>query len=105
MHSTKVPRRSPSPSSITEERIAKRRKIGLPPLTSQDFKDGVMLAPMVRSGTSTSSSLICFSRLNFLTFITVVTRLFALKYGANLVWGPEIVDKAILHAERRVNRT
>ncbi|KAI0095130.1 hypothetical protein BDY19DRAFT_916408 [Irpex rosettiformis] len=43
-----------------------------------------MLAPMVRSG-------------------TMVTRLFALKYGANLVWGPEIVDKAILHAERRVD--
>ena len=35
----------------------------------------------------------------------MVTRLFALKYGANLVWGPEIVDKAILHAERRVNCT
>ena len=35
----------------------------------------------------------------------VPTRLFALKYGASLVWGPEIVDKAILHAERVVDRT
>lgn len=31
------------------------------------------------------------------------TRLFALKHGADLVWGPEIVDKAILHAERAVD--
>jgi tRNA-dihydrouridine synthase 2 len=35
---------------------------------------------------------------------TVPTRLFALKHGASLVWGPEIVDKAILHAERVVDR-
>lgn len=35
----------------------------------------------------------------------VPTRLFALKHGASLVWGPEIVDKAILHAERVVDRT
>ena len=29
----------------------------------------------------------------------------SLKYGAKLVWGPEIVDKAILHAKRVVDRT
>jgi len=34
----------------------------------------------------------------------VPTRLFALKHGANLVWGPEIVDKAILHSTREVDR-
>ena len=34
----------------------------------------------------------------------VPTRLFALKHGATLVWGPEMVDKAILHAERVVDR-
>jgi len=84
MNPIKVPRRSASTSSLIEGRTAKRRKNELPPLTSEDFKNGVMLAPMVRSG-------------------TMVTRLFALKYGANLVWGPEIVDKAILHAERRVD--
>ncbi|KAI0347867.1 FMN-linked oxidoreductase [Trametopsis cervina] len=83
MSVNKVPRRSASTSSL-EERIVKRRKIELPPLTAEDYKNGVVLAPMVRSG-------------------TMVTRLFALKYGANLVWGPEIVDKAILHSERRVD--
>ncbi|KAF7337811.1 FMN-linked oxidoreductase [Mycena sanguinolenta] len=31
------------------------------------------------------------------------TRLFALKHGATLVWGPEMVDKAMLHAERVVD--
>ncbi|KAF9650333.1 FMN-linked oxidoreductase, partial [Thelephora ganbajun] len=49
-----------------------------------DYKNGIMLAPMVRSG-------------------ALPTRLFSLKYGASLVWGPEIVDKAILHAERVVD--
>ncbi|KAJ7508461.1 hypothetical protein B0H11DRAFT_2304472 [Mycena galericulata] len=68
--------RSPSP------RAPKRTKFAH--LTSEDFKNGVFLAPMVRSG-------------------ALPTRLFALKHGATLVWGPEIVDKAILHAERVVD--
>ncbi|CAK5280789.1 unnamed protein product [Mycena citricolor] len=68
--------RSPSP------RAPKRTKIDH--LTSEDFKNGVVLAPMVRSG-------------------ALPTRLFALKHGASLVWGPEIVDKAILVAERVVD--
>ncbi|KAJ7053978.1 hypothetical protein C8F01DRAFT_996279 [Mycena amicta] len=68
--------RSPSP------RAPKRIKIDH--LTKEDFKNGVFLAPMVRSG-------------------ALPTRLFALKHGASLVWGPEIVDKAILHAERAVD--
>ncbi len=38
-------------------------------------------------------------------FNLVPTRLFALKHGASLVWGPEVVDKAILHAKRVVDRT
>jgi hypothetical protein len=37
-------------------------------------------------------------------FILVPSRLFALKHGATLVWGPETVDKAILHMERIVDR-
>ncbi|KAH7915703.1 hypothetical protein BJ138DRAFT_1132449 [Hygrophoropsis aurantiaca] len=53
-------------------------------LTPESFKNGIFLAPMVRSG-------------------ALPTRLFALKHGASLVWGPEIVDKAILHAERVVD--
>ncbi|KAJ7084748.1 hypothetical protein C8R43DRAFT_1142579 [Mycena crocata] len=68
--------RSPSP------RAPKRTKMNH--LTSEDFKNGIFLAPMVRSG-------------------ALPTRLFSLKHGATLVWGPEIVDKAILHAERVVD--
>ncbi|KAK2464903.1 hypothetical protein APHAL10511_002979 [Amanita phalloides] len=33
------------------------------------------------------------------------TRLIALQHGATLVWGPETVDKAILHATREVDPT
>ncbi|KAF9469624.1 tRNA-dihydrouridine synthase 2 [Collybia nuda] len=71
-----------SHSSSPPPRSAKRTKIDH--LTSEDFKNGVFLAPMVRSG-------------------ALPTRLFALKHGATLVWGPEMVDKAILHAERVVD--
>lgn len=42
------------------------------------------LAPMVRIG-------------------TLPTRLVSLEYGATLVWGPEIVDKAIIGSTRTVN--
>jgi tRNA-dihydrouridine synthase 2 len=33
----------------------------------------------------------------------VPTRLLALEYGADLVWGPEIVDKAIIGSTRVVD--
>ncbi|KIY52699.1 FMN-linked oxidoreductase [Fistulina hepatica ATCC 64428] len=68
--------------SASPARPVKRAK--LDHLTSEDFKDGIFLAPMVRSG-------------------ALPTRLLALKYGAKLVWGPEMVDKAILHATRQVD--
>ncbi|KAJ7575179.1 hypothetical protein C8J56DRAFT_1063675 [Mycena floridula] len=68
-------------SSTPSPRINKRAR--LDHLTSEDFKNRVFLAPMVRS---------------------VPTRLFALKRGTSLIWGPEIVDKAILHSERIVDR-
>ncbi|GAA5865281.1 hypothetical protein JCM3774_004920 [Rhodotorula dairenensis] len=48
------------------------------------YATGMHLAPMVRIG-------------------TLPTRLIALEYGAELVWGPEIVDKAIIGAERKVD--
>ena len=48
------------------------------------FDRGVFLAPMVRSG-----ALPC--------------RLLALEYGADLVWGPEVVDRSIMGTERRVH--
>ncbi|KAF8641008.1 hypothetical protein AX17_000653 [Amanita inopinata Kibby_2008] len=71
-----------SHSASPPPRSAKRQKFQH--LTSEDFKDGVFLAPMVRSG-------------------ALPTRLFALKHGATLVWSPETVDKAILHATREVD--
>ncbi|TEB38673.1 tRNA-dihydrouridine synthase 2 [Coprinellus micaceus] len=70
--------RSVSPSS----RTTKRQKVDH--LTKESFKNGIFLAPMVRSG-------------------CLPTRLFALKHGATLVWGPEMVDKAMLHAKREVD--
>ncbi|KAI9510786.1 hypothetical protein F5148DRAFT_1176466 [Russula earlei] len=68
-------------SSSPPHDVKRPRLVGLTP---DDYRNGVMLAPMVRSG-------------------ALPTRLFALKHGAKLVWGPEMVDKAILHAERVVD--
>lgn len=48
------------------------------------YAQGLHLAPMVRIG-------------------TLPVRLLALDYGASLVWGPEIVDKAIIGATRQVD--
>lgn len=62
-----------------------------------------MLAPMVRSGARTSPQLFDKPFL-WVLISSVPTRLFALKHGAKLVWGPEMVDKAMLHAERVVDR-
>lgn len=44
----------------------------------------LVLAPMVRAG-------------------ELPTRLLALKYGADLVWSPEIVDKKLIQCQRQVN--
>ncbi|KAF9486398.1 tRNA-dihydrouridine synthase 2 [Pholiota conissans] len=73
-----------SSSGSPSLRPSKRLKLEDDRLTLDDFKNGVFLAPMVRSG-------------------ALPTRLFALKHGATLVWGPEIVDKAILHSTREVD--
>ncbi|KAJ9479408.1 tRNA-dihydrouridine(20) synthase [NAD(P)+] [Pseudozyma hubeiensis] len=48
------------------------------------YANGIFLAPMVRIG-------------------TLPTRLLSLEYGADLVWGPEIVDRAIIGCERKVD--
>lgn len=50
-----------------------------------DYRNKLVLAPMVRTG-------------------TLPMRLLSLYYGAGLVWSPEIVDKAIIGAERTVCR-
>lgn len=62
-----------------------------------------MLAPMVRSG-ACMWLLLLLKGITYLTNLIVPTRLYALKHGAKLVWSPEVVDKAILHTERVVDR-
>ncbi|KAJ2973146.1 hypothetical protein NQ176_g6772 [Zarea fungicola] len=54
------------------------------PAKGVDYRGKVVLAPMVRSG-------------------ELPSRLLALKYGADLVWGPETIDRAIMGTERKVN--
>jgi tRNA-dihydrouridine synthase 2 len=49
------------------------------------FRRGLFLAPMVRIG-------------------SLPTRLLSLQYGADLVWSPEIVDRAIIGCDRTVNQ-
>ncbi|KAI2616608.1 dihydrouridine synthase [Hypoxylon sp. NC1633] len=49
-----------------------------------DFRGKVVLAPMVRSG-------------------ELPSRLLALHYGADLVWGPETVDRSLIGSTRRAN--
>ena len=54
------------------------------PKNGIDYRNKIALAPMVRSG-------------------ELPSRLLALHYGADLVWGPETVDKAMIGTTRRVN--
>ncbi|KAH7379173.1 hypothetical protein DE146DRAFT_626083 [Phaeosphaeria sp. MPI-PUGE-AT-0046c] len=54
------------------------------PKRGVDYRGTVVLAPMVRSG-------------------ELPSRLLALKYGADLVWGPETIDRAIIGTTRRKN--
>jgi tRNA-dihydrouridine synthase 2 len=54
------------------------------PKNGVDYRGKVVLAPMVRSG-------------------ELPSRLLALKYGADLVWGPETVDRSMIGTTRRVN--
>jgi tRNA-dihydrouridine synthase 2 len=54
------------------------------PKNGVDYRGKVVLAPMVRSG-------------------ELPSRLLALKYGADLVWGPETVDKSMIGTTKRFN--
>ncbi|GAA6019247.1 hypothetical protein JCM11491_001288, partial [Sporobolomyces phaffii] len=78
--------RSMSPPS--GEPTAKRPRLAstAPATHRLAYQTGMHLAPMVRIG-------------------TLPTRLVSLEYGATLVWGPEIVDKAIIGATRTVDPT
>ncbi|KAG5976222.1 hypothetical protein E4U55_007420 [Claviceps digitariae] len=55
------------------------------PRRGVDYRGKVVLAPMVRSG-------------------ELPSRLLALHYGADLVWGPETIDRAIIGTTRRFNK-
>ncbi|KAF2013413.1 FMN-linked oxidoreductase [Aaosphaeria arxii CBS 175.79] len=67
-----------SPTAATEPKRVPIPKNGV------DYRGKVVLAPMVRSG-------------------ELPSRLLALKYGADLVWGPETIDRAMIGTTRRVN--
>lgn len=54
------------------------------PRNGVDYRGKVVLAPMVRSG-------------------ELPSRLLALKYGADLVWGPETIDRALIGTTRHIN--
>ncbi|MCJ1393504.1 hypothetical protein MMC18_006379 [Xylographa bjoerkii] len=54
------------------------------PKNGVDYRGKVVLAPMVRSG-------------------ELPSRLLALKYGADLVWGPETVDKSMIGTSKKFN--
>src|SRR2546423_8768246 len=70
-----------SPKSLTPISGAPHVPI---PRNGVDYRNKIVLAPMVRSG-------------------ELPSRLLALHYGADLVWGPETVDKAMIGTTRRVN--
>ncbi|KAI0484901.1 dihydrouridine synthase [Xylariaceae sp. FL0804] len=59
------------------------KNVPIPP-RGVDYRGKVVLAPMVRSG-------------------ELPSRLLALHYGADLVWGPETVDKSLIGTTRRFN--
>ena len=54
------------------------------PRNGVDYREKVVLAPMVRSG-------------------ELPSRLLALHYGADLVWGPETVDRSMIGTTRKIN--
>ncbi|TWU76831.1 hypothetical protein ED733_005932 [Metarhizium rileyi] len=54
------------------------------PRRGVDYRGKIVLAPMVRSG-------------------ELPSRLLALHYGADLVWGPETIDRAMIGTTRRFN--
>ena len=54
------------------------------PKNGVDYRGKIVLAPMVRSG-------------------ELPSRLLALKYGADLVWGPETVDKSMIGTRKSFN--
>ena len=60
-----------------------RRQVPIP-RHGVDYRGKVVLAPMVRSG-------------------ELPSRLLALRYGADLVWGPETIDRSLIGCTRQLN--
>ena len=81
LHSIR-PLRAKIMSSLSPNSIA-AKKVHIP-ANGVDYRNKVVLAPMVRSG-------------------ELPSRLLALKYGADLVWGPETIDKALIGTTRKHN--
>ncbi|KAH6853768.1 hypothetical protein B0I37DRAFT_349177 [Chaetomium sp. MPI-CAGE-AT-0009] len=72
---TDAPPTTPAPTTLP--------RVPIPP-RGVDYRGKLVLAPMVRSG-------------------ELPSRLLALHYGADLVWGPETVDHSLIGAVRRIN--
>ena len=68
---------------LAKAMIASPKRVPIPS-NGVDYRNKVVLAPMVRSG-------------------ELPSRLLALKYGADLVWGPETVDRSMIGTTRRFN--
>jgi tRNA-dihydrouridine synthase 2 len=66
--------------SVEETGLTKQVPI---PINGVNYRNRIVLAPMVRSG-------------------ELPTRLLALKYGADLVWGPETIDRSMIGTSRKV---
>jgi tRNA-dihydrouridine synthase 2 len=80
---------NPPPTDVSDEQKEVRAVLEsehLPKSTANvPFREGLFLAPMVRIG-------------------SLPTRLLSLQYGADLVWSPEIVDRAIVGCDRVVDQ-
>lgn len=75
-----IPPHGPQPENIPAENTS----ADTPPVIPATKYGKVVLAPMVRSG-------------------QLATRLLSLKYGADIVWGPETIDKSLIGCERVEN--
>ncbi|TGZ83847.1 FMN-linked oxidoreductase [Ascodesmis nigricans] len=75
---------SDSPAVSDSNTPSTASKPGPVPHTHPGYVGKCVLAPMVRTG-------------------ELPTRLLALRYGCDMVWGPEVVDKGIIGSERREN--
>ena len=83
VESVTTPAAAAATATATASPLANVPRVPIPP-NGVDYRGKIVLAPMVRSG-------------------ELPSRLLALKYGADLVWGPETIDRSLIGAERRVN--